>query len=73
MAWLCSGALHSSSVSLVIMPLTVEPSPSMIVSLPPEKDCTVPAQLVAPGGGAGTHCGCQWYGSTSWFQVLTGV
>jgi hypothetical protein len=22
--------------------------------------CTVPEQLVAPGGGVGTHSGCQW-------------
>ena len=37
------------------------------------KDCTVPAQVVAPGGGVGTHNGCQWYGSEMLSQVFTGV
>ena len=43
MVRLCAGAVHSSSLSCVNMPLTSEPSASMIVSLPPEKDWTVPA------------------------------
>jgi hypothetical protein len=33
---------------------------------------TAPAQLVAPGGGSGTHSGCQRQRLFTWFQVLTG-
>ena len=31
-----------------------------------------PAHSVAPGGGGGTHSGCQRSGSLTWSQVLTG-
>src|SRR4029453_10584266 len=34
--------------------------------------CTAPAQAVAPGGGVGTHSGCQRSASTILSQVLTG-
>src|SRR4029453_7823658 len=34
--------------------------------------CTAPWQVVAPGGGVGTHSGCQRSGSTVLSQVLTG-
>ena len=30
------------------------------------------SQLVAPGGGSGTHSGCQRQRSFTWFQLLTG-
>jgi hypothetical protein len=30
-------------------------------------------QPVAPGGGRGTHSGCQWSASRTWSQLLTGT
>ena len=52
---------HSISVSLLTVPLTVDPSASWIVSLVPSNDATVPALSAIEGAaGASPRPNCLW-------------